>query len=316
MIKTMKALIKREFWEHRGAFIKTPIGTGIVLLVITIGVYITGLVISNRTGSDDFISQVLNESSDADPAILEMIWGSQMMGVSTLYLVIMFFVLFFFLLGSLFDDRKDQSILFWKSLPISDSMTVASKILTAVFFVPIAFTAVYFILTIVFMILVSLILLIHGGNPITLVWIPSPIFSATSVMFTGAMVQMLWALPIYGWLTFCSAFSKRRPFLFAVFVPAIVAFSLYWINALSFKFTDFSMFREPLNYLVHAMVPYGSGSMATGSFNFDLNDETSIMFVINNMLNSLANIKILYGAIFAAVAIALAIWVRRYRNTT
>ncbi len=316
MINTMKALIKREFWEHRGAFVKTPIITGIVLLVLTIGAYITGLFLSNQTGSDNFIAQILSESSGIDSETLTVIWGSQMMGVSMLYLMIMFFVLFFFLLGSLFDDRKDQSILFWKSLPISDSMTVASKILTAVFFVPITFTVIYFFLTIVFMIFVSLILLIHGGNPITLVWMPSPIFSAVSVMFIGAMVQMLWALPIYGWLTFSSSFSKRRPFLFAVFIPAIVSFSLYWINALSFKFTDFSMFKRPLNYMAHAMIPYGSGSMKENSFNLDLTDESSVSMVMKNMLSSLGNIEILYGAIFAGVAIALAIWVRRYRNTT
>jgi len=317
MINIMKALIKREYWEHRGAFFKAPVIIGIVLLVISIGIYITTLVLTNKTGSTDLASKLIHESSNLSQEQLTMIWDGQMMGISSLYLTVLFFVLFFFLLGSLFDDRKDQSILFWKSLPISDASTVTSKLLTALFLVPIIFSAVFIVVTFLLMMIFTIVLLIHGLSPIQLIWSPASLFSAAKVVLTGSMVQMLWALPIYGWLIFSSSISKRRPFLFAVFVPAIIAFSWYWINVLTFKFTNFGMFREPLNYLGHAMFPYASGSMSNGSFNMNnIEDGSTISMIINNMLSSLASIEIVYGAIFAVIMVALSIWLRRYRNTT
>ena len=316
MIKTMTALIKREFWEHRGAFVKTPIIVGIVLLVISIGMYITALVLSSKSGANEMADKLLQETSNLNPEHLAMAWDGQMMGVSSLYLTVLFFVLFFFVLGSLFDDRKDGSILFWKSLPISDATTVVSKMLTAMFFVPLFFVAVYMVLALIFMILLTVIALIHGLNPIDLIWSPASLFGGLKVALVGIFVQMLWAMPLYGWLIFCSSFSKRRPFLFAVFVPLISALSIYWVNVLTFKFLDFSMFKEPLNYIGHAMFPYGSGSFSNGTFDMsDIEDGSTISMIINNMLNSIMSKEVLYGLIFSAVMIAISIWVRRYRNT-
>lgn len=315
IFNTYKALIRREFWEHRGAFIKAPIIMGIVFIVISIGAYITAIVLANRSGAVDFASQLMRESANISPEKLSMIWDGQMMGMSSIFLMVLYFVLFFFLLGSLFDDRKDQSILFWKSLPISDATTVFSKILTAMFFVPVVFVAVNLVVTLVLMLMGTVVLLIHGLSPIQLIWSPASLFAGGKVMLVGIITQMLWALPIYGWLIFSSSVSKRRPFLFAIFVPAIFAFSWYWINVLTFKFTNFSMFKEPLNYVGHAMLPYGSGSMSSNSFRFNPEGSTTDM-IMNNMFSSLASMQILYGAIFCAITVALAIWLRRYRNTT
>jgi ABC-2 type transport system permease protein len=312
----MKALIKREFWEHRGAFVKTPIITGIVLLVISVIAYVTALVLSNKTGANDFANKILQESSNLNPDHLVMAWDGQMMGISSLYLTILFFVLFFFILGSLFDDRKDGSILFWKSLPISDTETVISKMLTAMIFVPLLFVAVFLVLALIFMVLLTVLALIHGLNPIELIWTPASLFGAAKVALVGVFVQMLWAMPIYGWLMFCSSFSKRRPFLFAVFVPLILSLSIYWINVLTFKFFDFEMFRKPLNYIGHAMFPYGSGSFSNGTFDMsNIEDGSTITMIVNNMLNSVSSVEILYGLIFSIVMVTVSIWVRRYRNT-
>lgn len=315
IVNTYKALIKREFWEHRGAFIKAPVIMGIVLIVISIGAYITALVLANKSGANDFASQLIHESSKLTPEKLAVIWDGQMMGMSSLFLMVLYFVLFFFLLGSLFDDRKDQSILFWKSLPISDTTTVLSKVITAMFFVPIIFVGVYLIVSLILMIVFTVILLIHGLNPLQLIWSPASLYAGGKVMLIGTLTQMLWALPIYGWLIFSSSVSKRRPFLFAVFVPAIFAFSWYWINVLTFKFTNFSMFKEPLNYLGHALLPYASGSVTGKQFSFNPEESTSDV-VISNMFSSLASMEILYGALFCSILVALAIWLRRYRNTT
>lgn len=317
MINTYKALIKREFWEHRGAFIKTPIIIGTVMFVLTVGAYITTMVLANKSGAEEFTKQGLNELSKLTPEQLSMFWEGQTAGLSTLFLVALFFVLFFFLLGSLYDDRKDQSILFWKSLPVSDANTVMSKLLTAMIFVPLAFVAIFVLTSLVLLIFSTIVILFHGLNPIQLVWAPSNMLYGVVLMLTGIFVQMLWALPIYGWLMFSSSFSKRRPFLFAIFVPAIIAFSWYWINALSFQFTNFKMFMQPLKYLGRAMFPYASGSLATGGFQLGFEGNNNAMVDTMQLLKTnLMDVDIIYGAILAAILVSLAIWLRRYRNTT
>ena len=312
----MKALIKREFWEHRGAFVKTPVIISIVLFVLTIGAYITGLVLANKTGSRELADTGIRELANLSPEKLGLFWDIQLVSISSLYLVVLFFVLFFFLLGSLFDDRKDGSILFWKSLPINDAETVLSKLLTAMIFVPLVFIVIFIGATIIEMLLYSILLMFHGLNPIQLVWTPVNLFTGIYVMLLGAFVQMLWAMPIYGWLIFSSSISKRRPFLFAIFIPAIIAFSWYWVNILSFKFTNFSMFKKPLFHLGHAMLPYGSGSISENSFNFNPEENSSLPTLINNMLSSVVSMEILSGIIIAVIFTAISIWVRRYRNTT
>lgn len=319
MIKTMKALMLREYWEHRGAFLKAPIIIGIVLLVISIGAYITAIVLANKTSSTEMAQMALNELTQLSPEQLSFFWAGQMMSTSTLYLMVLFFVLFFFLLGSLFDDRKDQSILFWKSLPISDASTVLSKLITAVILVPLLFTVIYMIVMVLLMLLASIALLFHGQNPWTLVWQPASLILGAKTMLLAIFVQMLWALPIYGWLIFSSSISKRRPFLFAVFIPAIVAFSMYWMNVLTFQFSNTSMFKKPINHLGQSMFPYAAGLSNHRSFNFNManiEDGSQVDKIMNNMINSILSTDILYGAVFCALMVSLAIWIRRYRNTT
>ena len=184
------------------------------------------------------------------------------------------------------------------------------------FFVPLSFVIVFVAFSILFLIFASIVALIHGLNPIDLIWKPVNIFSGISAVTLGAMTQMLWALPIYGWLMFSSSFSKRRPFLFAIFIPAVFSLGWYWINLLSFKFLDFNMFMIPLKYAGHAMLPYAEGVMGGNQFNFNISDDSAISPVLGRMFDSLANMDILYGIIFAAVLVTLSIWVRRYRNTT
>lgn len=313
MIKTMKALIQREFWEHRGGFIKTPMIVGIVILVLVLVGYIFGKVVEVRTNSQEVVNHGFSQLVNFSTEQLSIFWDSVFVWVSVLYLLILFIVLFFYMLGALYDDRKDGSILFWKSLPISDSMTVFSKLLTAMIVVPLVTTIIFVAAMIAIMILTSVVLLLNGQNPIVLVWAPANIIGGTITMLLGALVQMLWALPIYSWLLFCSAWKKTRPLLFAIFIPLIIAVSWYVLNAmLKFNFLQIDMFKIPSLYLFHAMIPYGSGNR----MGFQMDNETTISEVLTNLNESIINIEILYGAIFATIFIAISIWVRRYRNTT
>jgi ABC-2 type transport system permease protein len=316
MIKNMKALIRREFWEHRGAFIKTPIIISTVLLVIAIVGYIIGLVFANKTGSTEIMDKGINELHKLSETQLSTFWDVQLISTSTLFLFVLFIVLFFFILGSLFDDRKDGSIQFWKSLPISDAETVLSKLITAMIFVPLVFTAVFAAYMLANMVLTSILLIFHGQNPWTLVWVPASVGKGILTMLIGALTQMLWAMPIYGWLMFSSSWSKRRPFLFAIFIPLLVAVSWYFLNVVTrMNFVQVEMFKWPAKFFMFSALPYGTN--ASNGFQINLGEGgMSLIDIASNLKGSIMHVEIIYGIIFAAVFIALSIWVRRYRNTT
>ncbi|MFK8012224.1 MAG: hypothetical protein AB8B80_09305 [Marinicellaceae bacterium] len=311
----MKALIQREFWEHRGAFIKAPKILGIVLFVTTLIAYITIRVTSAKVNGEAVLQSGILELKGMSSSNLILFWDSFFIGTSTFYFVVLYFVMYFYMLGSLFDDRKDGSILFWKSLPVSDTETVVSKVLTAILFVPIAYTVIYFFVILILMAFYSIILLFHGLNPWDLVWSPAQFIKGTIVMFTGTMVQALWALPIYGWLMFCSAWFKKRPFIYSIIIPAILAFSWYWFKVLTaLQFANITVFKSPLVFLGHAMFPYTTDFQGFSGLTID--DDTRLSEILENLFYSVQRLDVLYGVIFAAVLISISIWVRRYRNTT
>jgi len=316
-MKTFLALLKLEFWEHKGSFLKTPIIIGIVLVAMALLSYFTtDRFILDVSGGDNLqlaIGTLQNVGNDKINFALDVL----MLMTGSLFHFILFIVVFFFLLGSLYDDRKDGSILFYKSLPVSDTQTVLSKMVTATIVVPATFIFGLIISHLLMFVVISLILLINGLNPVTILWSNISFIENWGAFAVGCMVQALWALPLYGWLMFASSVAKRRPFLLAVFTPLMAGFVWYWYNALvNLNLFKFGFFQTIGMLFAKATTPFATGF---GNQNFETMDfdptAHSSGEVIYSMLNGLMHVELLYGLIFAAVTIALAIYVRRYRNT-
>lgn len=316
-MKTFKTLLQREYWEHRGGFLKTPIIMGIVLVIILLLGYLTTDRFDLKVNSGQAIEFGVQSLSNIDPKNIQFGLDVFMLSTAYLYHIVLFIIVFFFLLGSLYDDRKDGSILFWKSLPVSDTQTVLSKLVTATLVAPLIFTVGLILSHLMFFILLSFILLINGANPFTILWGNINYINNWGAFMVGCFAQALWALPIYGWLLFSSSFSKRRPFLLAVFVPLMAAFVWYWYNALvNLDVVRIGLFKTIGILMAKGVSPFASGlSFTDGDFDFDATEQSGNE-VIASMLNGLNNPSMYYGVLFAVVMIAIAIYVRRYRNTT
>ncbi len=217
-------LLRREFWENRGGFWLAPIITAgimfglIVLSLITLEIFKSGVSASINIGGGSvtgLIEALRQENPDALPAVL----NGFLMGFSQLLQVVLFFVLFFYLLGALYDERKDRSILFWKSLPISDTATVLSKVASAVVIAPLLTFAITIMAHIVLLVMLSMYAMVYDVNPLTYIWGPaSPMVLWLDQLIT-IPVQVLWALPTVGWLLLCSCWARSKPFLWAVLIP-------------------------------------------------------------------------------------------------
>ncbi len=133
--------------------------------------------------------------------------------------IIMALVVPFLLLGSLFDERQDRSILFWKSMPVSDRTTVLSKLVSnagGAFVLALGFGLVLHILALI----AATILGSHYNFSNTGSLWHVPTLAGAWFNWILLIVQyLLWVLPVYAWLLFASATSPRAPFLFAFLIP-------------------------------------------------------------------------------------------------
>jgi ABC-2 type transport system permease protein len=136
--------------------------------------------------------------------------------------MIFFTVLFvgiFYCLDALHGERRDRSILFWKSLPVSDTTTVISKALVPLLVLPLLSFAIIAAIDAILWLVRSAVLM-GSGLPHSAVGIPSP-----PALFLAVLVTALWHAPLYGWLLLVSGWAKRAAFLWA-FLPFFVASGL------------------------------------------------------------------------------------------
>ena len=314
-MNTFKALLEREYWEHRGAFRSTPLITGIVILVLMLIGILLSYKFEHEFSGNGIISYGMAKFSELPDHQATMISDGIMLSTGSVYHMILFVVMFFFLLGSLYDDRKDSSILFWKSLPVSDLQTVLSKVAMAVLVVPVMYTVILMLAHVAIYTLLSLVMLIHGQNPFTSLLANTNFFTNWLAFLVGCLGQAIWALPIYGWLMLCSAWSKRRPFLWAVLVPLLLTFMWGTLNAfIDFNFREYAIFQDIGVQVLKAMSPFGTIAEESIEMGYQRGDSAS--YLISNILNSLWQTRHIYALLFAAVTIGLSVYLRRYRNTT
>ncbi len=306
----LKALLRREFWENKGSFRTTPIVIG--------GIYIAFLLMSifTTTHIDSELytfREAIRVMADQSEELRRMVIYQVMLGSSVFFTVVMSFVIFFYLLGSLYDDRKDRSILFWKSLPASDTLTVASKLLAAMFVIPAFFLLTLIVTHVIMAIIGSLMVLSVDGNPWTLFLGLSNPFKAWAMIAASWAAQSIWALPLYGWLMLVSAFAPRVPLLFATLPPLIFAVLQTWIEFLR-TFTLKNnivgvigewLFNSPAILTVE--VGDGQGEIALG---VPLTEEFDHAVNLANILDRLFSVQMLAGLVVAAVFLAAALWLR------
>lgn len=141
-------LIRREWWEHRGSFFTGPLIAGGIFLILTLLMLIIGLILLSKDRTLDGKINNLDLAQLDQNTLAQMVpehlqsyvdaINISLLLAGTWPLVIFGFAVFFYLLGALYDERRDRSILLWKSLPLSDTQTVLSKLVTALLVAPLS----------------------------------------------------------------------------------------------------------------------------------------------------------------------------------
>jgi ABC-2 type transport system permease protein len=127
----------------------------------------------------------------------------------------------FYSLEALYGERRDRSILFWKSLPVSDLATVLAKASIPLLVLPSFVFAIVVATQLAMLLLGTLVALLNGLSP-ALLWTRVPLVAMSLVLVYGLIVHALWHAPLYAWLLMVSAWARRLPILWAVLPPLAV----------------------------------------------------------------------------------------------
>jgi ABC-2 type transport system permease protein len=192
-MSTFTWLVRREFWENRAIWIlPTAIGA-LILLAAMFG---------------RFEVSIAEQSSPTAGLVLLGVCGASFYVTMGIYSA-------WYLLDCLYADRRDRSILFWKSLPISDSSAVLSKVFTALVAIP----AVYFVAANLAALLIAVVVSIRLRYLAAALWHPGLWLDIQVTWLYVTVTSLIWYLPVAGWLLLVSAWAKRPPMLLAVLPP-------------------------------------------------------------------------------------------------
>ncbi len=226
-MNTLKWLIRREMWEHKGMLVWAPAAVAGLIAAMTAMAIFFG---RNISFTHDAGESQLGSVTIAGHMREQMVDGmaqTYMASAVPLYMMLGFLV-FFYCLGALHDERRDRSLLFWKSLPVSDQLTVLSKAVLALVVTPLITTGIAIVLSLFVVLCACAVLLVHGTNLFGSL-LASPEFYLTPLRVLGMLpVYLLWALPTVGWLLLVSSMARSKVFLWAVGIPLVSAVLLRW----------------------------------------------------------------------------------------
>ena len=220
MINTTRpflTLVRRELWEH-GSLIWAPLAMALMIIVVSL---VSGMVkgsVDIDLGEGRPLPELFGDA-EKQRGIFTLV----MAGLVLPQLLVAFVVVFFYLLDCLFTERRDRSILFWKSLPVSDAKTVLSKLFVALVAVPLWSWALSLVVgLVVFGVVAAQV----SGTPAAGLgtWHGGTWLTVQAAMLGKLAIGVLWYLPVAGWLLLVSVLAKRAPFLWAT-LPFLV-FSL------------------------------------------------------------------------------------------
>jgi ABC-2 type transport system permease protein len=132
-------------------------------------------------------------------------------------------------------ERRDRSILFWKSLPVSDLTAVLSKAAIPLAVVPLVVFSLI-VATHVSMLLLNMCVRLASGTGAAALRAPSALFELWIALLYGGTAIALWLAPVYGWLLLVSGWARRAAFLWAV----LPLFAIGVIEKVAFNTTHFA----------------------------------------------------------------------------
>ena len=212
MIQSQIALIRRELWEHRAIYVMPLV---IALLVSLIS--ITGQV--TVSGFDHAVDIGILAGTNLGENERSAAISVLMISLSSTFVFAMWILITFYALDALYAERKDRSILFWRSIPVTDFDTVLSKLVTALLIIPLVSFAIIAATHLIVLLTTSVWLAARGANAWHMIWAAAPCqrsaaISVLMISLSSTFVFSMWILITFYALDALYAERKDRSILF------------------------------------------------------------------------------------------------------
>ena len=275
--------VRRELWEYRSIYL-APLAVAAVFLF---GFLLSMAHLPARM-------RELSIGMQHNDAILTPydILGGLMMVTTMLVNV-------FYCSDALYGERRDRSILFWKSLPVSDLTTVLAKASIPLLVVPVVAWAIATAVQWVMLLLSSAVLLASGMSVFPL-WRELSFFRMSLLLLYHLFTaHTLWPAPVFCWLLLVSGWARRAPLLWAV-LPVV---AIGGLEGILFHTSHFAIM------VVTRLIGAAPGTASTPPGIFPTNPMTHVTPEI-----FLSNASLFIGLLFAAACLIAAARLRRYRE--
>lgn len=303
MISNQLALIKREIWEHRSIYV-TPV---VIAIIVTLSTLATLMFASGF--AEELDVAIFGASNLAGDTERKGALTAYFLGFSWLFLFAVAILTVFYCLDCLYAERKDKSILFWRSLPITDLEAVVSKLLTAIVVIPLVTVAAVIVTHIVNLIFISIWVAAKGGDVGHLIWGSVPLLDNWSAALIVTLAGAVWMSPFVGWFLLVSALTKRSPLLMA-FMPLIV------IPLVEFIFLRTHYFAEAV-FSRRGAIPLFREMDFEAFFDDEtrhLSEQTVSLVAHLDIAQFIISPSVWVGLIVCGLFITATIYVRRYRD--
>ncbi len=303
MIAHQATLVRREVWEHPAIWV-TPVVIATIVSLLTL----TGQVTVSAFG--EAVNLAIVGAQNIDEAHRALVLSSVLLVVSTIFASGAGIIMTFYSLDALYAERKDKSILFWRSLPLTDAEAILSKLITALFVIPLVTLVVALVTHLVILLFVGVWVKLQGGDAIHLVWSPVRLADLWLACLLLAVTIPLWLAPLVGWFLFVSTFAKRSPFLTG-FLPILVLPMLERMLVGTHLFWDAIVvrtFQPPV--LKFRQFDW----MEQGSLPEKLDMESMSLVQQIDIAGLFSSLSFWAGIAVCALFAAAAIYVRRYRD--
>jgi ABC-2 type transport system permease protein len=192
--------VRRELWENRSIYMAPLIAAVVVLFGYSMTAF--------------NLPQLRRNALALEPARMRAAIELPYDAAAMMIMFTVFIVGIFYCLDALHGERRDRSVLFWKSLPVSDLTSVLSKAFVPLVILPVVTFVVVFATQLLMLLLSTLVLLPSGLAGTTWQLLPWP--RLLSILFYGLVTSALWEAPVYAWLLLVSGWARRATFLWAV----------------------------------------------------------------------------------------------------
>jgi ABC-2 type transport system permease protein len=270
--------VRRELWEYRSIYL-APLAVAAVsllgFLIATLGRALSMPSLDQRLA----VLEQPYEFAAGLPMIASMLIGA------------------YYCLDAFSSERRDRSILFWKSLPVSDRTTILAKACVLFVVLPLITCALIVAVELVMVSLSSLVVVGSGMSVATFWAYVAPFQLLLGLLYHMITVHVFWHAPFYAWLLLVSSWARRAAILWAALPPlAIGVFEKIAFHTT--YFADFLMYR----------VSGGPEAMPMGN--------RSALGLMTHFTpgHFLLSPGLWLGLGFTAICLAAAVRLRRYRE--